>query len=106
MKIIYLIIILAIGFTAGWLLRKPKVVTETVGVSGARIEVVERCTKVEEADTITKPKAKPHCLLSPKAGTELLTITSPKSYSTITSPFQVRGTANTFEGTFQLQIKD
>ena len=113
-KPIYILLLITF-FISGYSIKKPET-TEYVKIFRSKkvIEVVERCTKVntlnkeqeeQKIDTITYLEAKPHCLKSPKQGNNIL-INSPQKYDSVESPFYIEGTANVFEGTFQVQIKD
>jgi len=108
-KLIYILLLITF-FVAGYSVKKLET-TEYVKIFRPKkiIEVVERCTEVippkQKTDTTTYLEAKPHCLKNPKEGTNIL-ITSPQKYTTIKSPFYIEGTANVFEGSFQIQIKD
>jgi len=46
-----------------------------------------------------------HCLAEPASGTGMITIESPSPIDEVLSPFEVKGTANVFEGSFVIKLK-
>jgi hypothetical protein len=67
------------------------------------------CTNCQSSSSAVSKEAQikaNHCLQSPNSGTENITVADLENYSEITSPIVFTGTANVFEGSFQVKLID
>lgn len=102
--IIILILIGGAGAGAVYLLAKKAVSTPTPSMSPTPCTNCGRSPSPTEM-TLEEVKAV-HCLQSPNGGTGNITIADIAHYSQVSSPINFSGTANVFEGSFQVKIVD
>jgi hypothetical protein len=102
--VVLFLIIAGAGFgTAYYLAQK----TKSTSTPTPSTSICTSCQKASTSPVSDSEQIKAnHCLKNPNGGTGNITIADIAHYSEVTSPITFSGTANVFEGSFQVKLVD